>query len=157
VASIAAAVVLSIVATTVIVERQVSQQLAEQDRAISGLEAVTTATIEITADPDAERVTLTSADADTSGSLLFSPTTTRLVVVATGLDEPPAGQEYHCWVEVNGKRSQVGRMFFADDLSYWVGDTPEVSEIGPGTTFGVSLTDLDSPSVEAPPVISGQL
>ena len=159
VASIAAAVILSVVATTLIVGQQVSQQLAQQDRAISGLEAVTTATIAITAEPDAQRVTLSSTDtdADTSGSLLFSPSTAKLVVVATGLVEPPAGREYRCWVEVDGTREPVGRMFFADDLAYWVGDTPEVSGIGPGTTFGVSLTDLGSPSVDAPPVISGQL
>jgi 3-isopropylmalate/(R)-2-methylmalate dehydratase small subunit len=49
VASIAAAVVLSVVATVVIVDRRVSDQLASQDRAIAGLEAVTTATFEITA------------------------------------------------------------------------------------------------------------
>jgi hypothetical protein len=157
VASIAAAVVLSVVATSFIVDRQVSQRLAERDRAIAGLEAVTTATIEITGQPDVERVTLQAADADTSGSLLFSPSTTRLVVVATGLARPPAGREYRCWVELAGKREPVGKMFFADDLAYWVGDTPAISDAPPGTTFGVSLVDPESPSIDAPPVISGQL
>ena len=159
VASIAAAVVLSVVATLFIVDQQVSERLAAQDRAIAGLEAVTAATIAITAEPDVERVSLTSTDAvtDTAGTLLFSPGTTELVVVATGLGHPPAGSEYRCWVELGGERQPVGRMFFADDLAFWVGDTPAISEAGPGTTFGVSLAELDSPALDAPPVISGQL
>jgi hypothetical protein len=159
VASIAAAVALSVVATLFIVDQQVSERLAAQDRAIAGLEAVTAATIAITAEPDVERVSLTSSDAaiDTAGSLLFSPGTTELVVVATGLERPPEGSEYRCWVELDGERQPVGRMFFADDLAFWVGDTPAISEAGPGTTFGVSLAELDSPALDAPPVISGQL
>ena len=156
-ASIAAAVVLSVLATSFIVDGRVSQRLADQDRAIGGLEAVTSATIDITAQPDVERVTLAATDVDTSGSLLFSPSTTKLVVVATGLQRPPEGREYRCWVEVNGKREPVGRMFFADDLAYWVGDTPAIADIPPGTTFGVSLAELGGTSIDAPPVITGQL
>jgi anti-sigma-K factor RskA len=157
VASIAAALVVSVLATTFIVDGRVSQRLADQDRAIGGLEAVTSATIDITAQPDVERVSLAAANVDTSGTLVFSPSTTRLVVVATGLQRPPAGREYRCWVEVNGKREPVGRMFFADDLAYWVGDTPAISDVPPGTTFGVSLADLGNTSIDAPPVITGQL
>ncbi len=48
-------------------------------------------------------------------------------------------------------------MFFADDLAYWVGDTPAISDIPPGTMFGVSLADLGGTSIDAPPVITGQL
>ncbi|HUP54174.1 MAG TPA: anti-sigma factor [Methylomirabilota bacterium] len=157
VASIAAAVVLSALATSFIVDQQVSQRLADYDRSVGGLAAVTNATIDLTARPDLERVTLASADADTTGTLLFSPSTTQLVVVATGLQQPPVGREYRCWVEVNGKREPVGRMFFADDLAYWVGDTPAVSGIPQGTTFGVSLAELGGASIDAPPVITGQL
>jgi hypothetical protein len=157
VASIAAVLALAVAGASLLAVQGVSQQLADQDRAIAGLEAVTSGTIEITGEPDAQRVALSASDADTTGSLLFSPTTTKLVVVATGLDRPPAGQEYRCWVEVGGERQNVGRMFFGDDLAFWVGDTPAVSEVGPGTTFGVSLADLDSPAIDAPPVIAGEL
>ena len=157
VASLAAVIALALAATSFLAVQQMQQQLAAQDRAIGGLEAVTSATLEITAEPDAQRVTLAASDANTSGTLLFSPTSTRLVVVATGLDHPPAGQEYRCWVEVGGKRENVGRMFFADDLAFWVGDTPAVSDVEAGTTFGVSLADLDSPVLDAPPVIVGEL
>ncbi len=157
VASIAAVLALAVAGASLVAVQGLSQQVADQNRAIAGLEAVTMGTIEITGEPDAQRVALSSSDVDTSGSLLFSPGTTQLVVVATGLDRPPTGQEYRCWLEVAGKRENVGRMFFGDDLAFWVGDTPAVSEVGPGTTFGVSLADLDSPAIDAPPVIVGEL
>jgi len=157
VASLAAVVALALAATSFVAVQRMQVQLAGQERAIGGLEAVTSASLEITGEPDAERVILTASEGDTSGTLLFSPSSTRLVVVATGLDHPPAGQEYRCWVEVGGKRENVGRMFFGDDLAFWVGDTPAVSGVEPGTTFGVSLADLDSPALDAPPVIAGEL
>lgn len=158
VASIAAAVVISVVASTVVIGNRVDQQLAEQDRAIAGLEAVTAATLEITADPDAERVALASTEgSDASGSLLFSPTTTELVVVADGLASPPEGQEYRCWLLVDGVREDVGRMYFADELAFWVGVTPGVAAAEPGTTFGVSLTATDGSGAQTDPVIAGEL
>jgi hypothetical protein len=126
--------------------------------AVAALEAVNRATIDLSGDPDARRVTLTSSEGGpTNGALLFSPSTTRLVVVASDLAKPPNGQEYRCWVEVDGQRMDVGRMFFADDLAFWVGDTPEVSDVPEGTTFGVSLTDVGAPSLSADPVIVGEL
>jgi hypothetical protein len=158
VATLAAAVVLSVVAASFVVGRQLDEGLAVQARAIEGLEKVTLATIAITADLDAKRVSLGATDGGaTTGSLLFSPSTAQLVVVADGLTHPPEGREYRCWIEVDGQRSSVGKMFFAEDLAYWVGDTPEVSGAGPGTTFGVSLTDIGGPSLEADPVIVGKL
>ncbi|MEZ0239532.1 MAG: anti-sigma factor [Chloroflexota bacterium] len=158
VASIAAAVVLSVLASTFIIGTRVDQQLAAQDRAIAGLEAVTSATLAITAEPDAERVSLASTDGSPIyGSLLFSPSTTELVVVADGLSLPPEGQEYRCWLLVDGTRTDVGKMFFADDLAFWAGDTPEVASVSDGTTFGVSLTEVDAPSLDGDPIIVGQL
>ena len=134
---------------------------ADVDRygdAVTALEKVNKATLDISADPDSHRVALTSTSgAPTSGTLLYSPSTTRLVVVASDLDTPPSGKEYRCWVVVDGKRHSVGRMFFADDLAFWVGDTPEVSDLPDGTTFGVSLADAGGPSLDADPVIVGEL
>jgi hypothetical protein len=134
---------------------------AEADRqaaVIHGLEALNVATIDITGDPDAARVELVSTTGtDTAGTLLFSPSTTKLTVVATDLEEPPDGQEWRCWVEIDGHRQSVGKMFYADDLAFWVGKTPEVNDLPAGTTFGVSLTQVASPTLDADPVISGEL
>jgi hypothetical protein len=157
VATLAAAIALALATTSFLAYQQASQRLEDQEHAIADLQAVTSATLEISAQPDVERVSLTAAGTDTSGSLLFSPASTRLVVVATGLQRPPAGQEYRCWVDRAGTRENVGRMFFAGDLAYWVGEVPAISDLKPGTTFGVSLADLQGTLVDGPPVIAGEL
>jgi len=51
-------------------------------------------------------------------------------------------------MEVGGQRRDVGRMFFADELAFWVGETPEVSDLPPGTAFGVSPAAIGSPSLD---------
>jgi hypothetical protein len=128
------------------------------DNAVNALEAVNAATLDISADKESRRVVLASTDGgSTTGTLLFSPETSKLVVVASDLARPPSGKEYRCWVVVDGQRKNVGKMFFADDLAYWVGDTPEVSAIPEGTQFGVSLSDVGRTSLDADPVILGQL
>jgi anti-sigma-K factor RskA len=129
-----------------------------QASAVAALEAVNRATLEITRDTAARRVDLASTGgAATSGTLLYSPSTTELVVVATDLARPPSGKEYRCWVEVDGQRENVGKMFFAGDLAFWIGDTPAVGDLPDGTAFGVSLTDVANPTLEADPVIRGEL
>lgn len=156
VAAIAAAAVVSMAATSMLVGGRLDAQLADQQRAIAGLQAVTAATLEITAAPDAKRIALRAVDGSaTAGSVLFSPSTTRLVVVATGLTPPPPGQEYRCWVLVDGERQSVGRMFFAGELAFWAGDTPAVATLGDGATFGVSLAEVGGSSLDAEPVIVG--
>ena len=158
VAAIAAAAVVSVAATSFLVGGRLDAQIADQQRAIAGLQRVTAATLEITGAQDAERVSLTAADGSaTSGSLLFSPATTRLVVVATGLTQPPDGREYRCWVLIDGVRQPVGRMFFAGDLAFWVGDTPAVATLPAGATFGVSLAEVGGTSLDADPVLVGEL
>jgi Anti-sigma-K factor rskA len=157
-ATIAAVVALVVSGAAFLVNRDMVDRLAAQVTTISALERVQTATIELTADPDTRRVELAStAGGETSGTLLFSPSTTDLVVVAYDLPRPASGQEYRCWVEIDGQRHDVGRMFFADELAFWVGKTPEVSDLPAGTLFGVSPTAVGSPSLEADPVLRSQL
>jgi hypothetical protein len=154
-AAVAAATVLVIGSVAFIAGR------ADADRygsAVAALENVNQATIDISGDPAARRVRLASTTGGpTAGTLLFSPSTTKLVVVASDLQMPPSGKEYRCWVEVGGHRANVGRMFFADELAFWVGDTPEVSDLPDGTRFGVSLVDAGGTSLDADPVIVGEL
>jgi hypothetical protein len=157
-ATIAAAVALIFSGATYFTNRDLAERLSSQSTSIAALERVETATIELTADPDAHRVELASTGGgETSGTLLFSPSTMRLVVVAYDLQRPPSGQEYRCWVEIRGQRQNVGRMFFANELAFWVGDTPEVKDIPAGTVFGVSPAPIGSSSLEADPVIRGEL
>lgn len=156
VAAIAAAVVLSVLATSLLLGGRFEQQ----QRAIAGLEAVTAATISVTTEPDARRVDLAgAAQPAASGSLLFSPGTTELVVVARGLERPATGREFRCWLEVDGERQVVGRMYFAGELAYWVGETPEVAALAGGADvrFGVSLVDVGAATLDTDPVLVGQL
>ena len=156
--AIAAAVVLSVVATTFLIGSRVDAQLAAQNATVEALEKLTTATIDVTGEPDAQHVALAGVtDPKLDGSLVFSPATTELVVVSYGLTNPPAGQEYRCWVEVNGQRERVGKMFFSNDLAYWAGDVPAVSGLSGAATFGVSLVDASGQSIQTDPVLTGHL
>lgn len=158
VAAIAAAVVLSVVTTSIVVGWRVDQRLAEQADTIGVLEEVTTATLRVTAERDARHVVLTgTSDPSLDGSLVFSPSTSELVVVATGLTPPPDGQEYRCWVERGGQRQRVGKMFFSNDLAYWIGPVPAVSGLSGDATFGVSLVDASGSAVDTTPVLGGGL
>ena len=158
IAAIAAAVVLSVATTSIVVGWRVDQRLAAQTDTISVLEEVTTATLRVTAEPDARHVVLTgTSDPTLAGSLVFSPSTAELVVVANGLTPPPAGQEYRCWVERAGQRARVGKMFFSGGLAYWIGPVPAVSGVSSDARFGVSLVGASGPSIDAPPVLVGGL
>lgn len=158
VATIAAAVVLSVLATSYLVGSRVDSQLATQAVAIKGLQEITTATLTVTAQPDAEHVALAGvSDPELYGGLTYSPSTSELVVVASGLTPPPAGLEYRCWVEVGGKRERVGKMFFNGDLAFWVGPSPAISGLSTGATFGVSLVDAAGSAVDTDPVLIGEL
>ena len=158
VATIAAAVVLSVVAASYLVGSRVDSQLATQQAAIKGLQEITTATLTVTAQPDAEHVALASvSDPEVYGGITYSPSTAELVVVANGLTPPPDGLEYRCWVEVGGERQRVGKMFFNEDLAFWVGPAPAISGVSSGATFGVSLVDAAGSTVDTEPVLVGEL
>jgi len=159
VATIAAAVVLSVLAASYFVGSRVDSQLAGQQAAIKGLQEITTATLTVTAQPDAEHVALasTSDDPELYGGITYSPSTAELVVVANGLTPPPDGLEYRCWVEVGGERQRVGKMFFNEDLAFWVGPAPAISGVSSGATFGVSLVDAAGSAVDTDPVLLGEL
>lgn len=156
VAAIAAAVLVSVVATTAIVGGRVDGQLAEQAATIEALQHVTIATLQVGASGDARRVSLDGSQPGLGGELVFSPSTTELVVVATGLTEPPANQEYRCWLNRSGDRERVGKMFFGDGLAYWVGPVEAVAGLEGPATFGVTLVSLDG-STDGVDVLEGDL
>ncbi len=156
VAAVAAAVLISVAATSFIVGGRVEAQLAVRDDAVRDLVAVTNATLDVTAESDVTRVALRSpTGAEVSGTLLYSPRTTELVVVATGLVEPPEGMQYGCWADSGAGRERVGRMFFGGGLAYWVGPSPAVAGAGGSVRFGVSLVDASGAITGDDPVLEG--
>jgi hypothetical protein len=157
VGTIAAAVLLSVVTTTGIVNNRVDGELAAQGVTIAALEHVAAATMNVSAEPDAEYVAMKGSDPALDGDLIYSPSTIELVVLADGLTPPLSGQEYRCWVEINGRREPVGKMFFSAHLAYWTGPAPELKGVSDGATFGVSLVDASGNPVDSAPVLVGQL
>ena len=80
---------LSVVATTFLIGSRVDAQLAAQNATVEALEKLTTATLDVTGEPDAQHVALAGVtDPKLDGNLVFSPATTELVVVSYGLTNP---------------------------------------------------------------------
>ena len=151
--TIAAAVLLSVITTTAVVNNRVDNQIAAQNVEIAALETVATDTMGVASAPDAEHVALRSvSDPAVAGELVYSSSNSALVVTATGLTKPPTGHEYRCWLESGGKREAVGRMFFSTHLAYWTGKVAALSGLSDGARFGVSLDSVDSD-----PVLVGEL
>jgi hypothetical protein len=155
---IAAAIVLAMAGTAAFVANRPDPALATSQETSSELAMLTNWTLRIQAEPDVKRVELTGASGSrTVGTLLFSPTTTDLVVVASGLSPAPAGQEYRCWVLLSGARQDVGRMDQGAGLAYWVGPVASLAQLPAGTPFGVSLATINGSIAPGDPVISGSV
>jgi hypothetical protein len=149
-ASLAAAIVIAVVGTAVLVG-------GSRDRQIDELREVAAWTIRVDRQADVRHVALASTAAGgPTGTLIFSPSSADVVVVATGLTPPATGMEYRCWVETGGTRQRVGRMFLGAGLAYWVGTASSLTGLGPGSTFGISMVPLTGDSVGGEPVVSGQ-
>jgi hypothetical protein len=135
---------------------RLTQQLSDQAEALAELN---TATLRLTAEPDATLVALSGTEGGPgaiAGTLLFSPTTTELVVSAPGLAEPSAGRELACWVtRADGSRARVGRMEFGAGLAYWTGWAEELKAAGPGTVFGVTMVGPDGKPVGPGDLLTG--
>lgn len=131
-----------------------ADELRRQDVLVGALERLAVSSLDIAAAPDATAVALAAPNGRAEGRVLFSAATRRLVVVASGLEPPPADREYRCWVEVNGERIAVGRMVFAADLAYWAGPA-EALAAGSPTRFGISLVVADA-TEPGQPVLEGR-
>ena len=148
-AAMAAAVVVAIAGTALVVQSRTDQTVQQQTAVIDGLSRVTSWYVDVEAQPDAQRIDLVSPNGGATGTVELSASSRQLVVVARGLSQPPAGQELRCWIEIGGERRSIGRMVFGGGLAYWAGSVIGLGDIGPGARFGVS-----APSGET--VLEGQ-
>jgi hypothetical protein len=156
-ASLAAALILAVAGTAFFVGASRDRQIADQVEEINSLRDVAAWTVRVDQQADAHHVALAAATGSgPTGTLLYSPTTTDVVVVATGLTPPPAGMEYRCWVESGGTRQRIGKMFLGAGIAYWVGPVPSLAGLGAGSTFGVSLVPLSGDPVSGDPVLIGR-
>jgi hypothetical protein len=153
-AGLAAAIVLAVTGTALVVNGSRDAVIRSQSAEIEALGEVALWTLRVQTQPDVERVRLASTTGgQTNGTLVFSPTSKELVVVAENLAPAPPGHEYRCWVEAGGRRASIGKMFFGGDLAYWVGDVAAVAGLGPDARFGVSLVDLAATDQPGQPVL----
>jgi hypothetical protein len=153
-AGLAAALVLAVTGTALLTSGSRDAVIRGQSAEIEALGDVARWTVRIDAQPDVQRIRLASTTGGpTTGTLVFSPTSTELAVIADQLPPPPAGHEYRCWVDAGGRRASIGKMFFGGDLAYWVGPVPQVAGLAPGATFGVSLVDLGATDQPGQPVL----
>jgi nucleoid-associated protein YgaU len=153
-ASLAAAVVISVLATSLLL----GNGNAGDDTAQADLTRLATWSIDVARAPDARQVALRSpSGAATAGLLAFVPSNGQLVVSARDLAVAPAGKEYRCWMEIAGGRTVVGKMHFAGGIAYWVGPVRDLGAVASGTRFGVSLVDAAASSAEGDPVLLGTL
>ena len=153
----AAALVIAIAGTAAVVGGRQDPALIASQQTSAELAKVTSWTLRVAAEPDVQRIALVGQASTGKGTLLFAPSTTDLVVVASGLAPTPAGQEYRCWVLVNGARQDIGRMDQGGGLAYWVGPVPGLLKLPPGTPFGVSLATINGPLAPGDPVIGGSV
>lgn len=156
-AGIAAVLLVVIGGTALLVGASRDEVIATQANQIAALGRIATATLRIDGQPDARHVDLAAAgDVDASGSLVYSPATRELVILTEGLPTAPAGQEYRCWMEIDGERHRIGRMFFAGAVAFWVGDVEALAAGDDAARFGVTLVPADGDSVEGEPVLAGE-
>lgn len=145
-AAMAAAVIVAVSGTAVLVNANSESRAGALSAEVEALGDVTRWTLRVDARTDVRRIQLASATgAATSASLVYSPSSTELVIVADQLAPPSAGKEYRCWLEVNGAQVPIGKMFFGGELSYWVGKVAQVAGVAPDARFGVSLVDIGAP------------
>ena len=156
VGAIAAAVVIAVATTTFVMDRQFGERLAASEAASAGLANVTATTVALSSEADAEQVRLAGSE-DRWGRVVYSADKGELAVIAKGLTEPAGDREYRCWVEIDGQRTPVGKMFFGGDLAFWAGPVETVGDLPAGSTFGVSLVDTAGSDVGEPPVLTGDV
>jgi hypothetical protein len=156
-ASLAAAIVIAVAGTAYLVGPSRDGPIAALAEEVDSLRDVSVWTIRVDRQADARHVALSPAVGGVgTGDLIYSPSSTDVVVVATGLTPPADGTEYRCWVETGGTRQRVGKMFMGAGIAYWVGSAPSLSGLGPGSTFGVSLVPVAGDPVSGEPVLAGR-
>lgn len=154
-AGLAAALVVALGAGLYAGAQSREAELGRQAVRVAALERLAVTSLAVAAAPDAESVALVAPDGRAEGRVLYSPTTRQLVVVARGLEPPPAGWEYRCWVEVEGERTVVGRMVFADELAYWAGPADVLTAAEPPSRFGISLVAVGE-TAPGEPILEGR-
>jgi len=156
VAALGAAAVFALLAAGSFVAADLQGQLEQTRREASHLRELSAEIGTLLQQPKVRLVALRGQDGVPSGALVFDPASSRIAILTDDLPPPAAGMEYRCWVELDGQREPVGRMWFEGGLAYWAGENAGVATWPAGTSFGISLEAIDEPASE-PAVLSAEL
>ena len=155
--AMAAALVLAVVGTGLAVNTSRDTVARGQAAEIEALGDVARWTLDVDAQPDAKRIELASATGDeTNATLLYSPKTSGLVVVAEKLVPRRSARNTAAGSRSTASASRSGRCSSAAISPTGSGTCRK----SPGSTrarrFGVSLIDLASPQTPGQPVLVGE-
>lgn len=149
VAGIAASAVVAAGLTAALVLPGRDAEIARQAEEIAFLARVSAWTVRVESRADATRVSL-AGTGDDAGTLLYSPSSGELVIVAAGLESPPPDRDYGCWVESKGKQTWIGRMRFGGEVAGWAGSVEGLRDIGSDAVFRVTLDPAEGDAPAEP-------
>jgi hypothetical protein len=154
----AVALVAVIAGSSALIALRVQAEIQSQQEVAAAIARVTTWTLRVDGADDGRRVELSDRGVGgANGTLVFAPSRGELVVVARGLVEPPGDTLYRCWVEVDGERRNVGRMFFGGGIAYWAGRVDGLAEVPVGAVFGIGKVGPDGSLEGSTPELEGSL
>jgi hypothetical protein len=154
--AMAAVVVLAVGVSAAVAGGVARSELAAERTRSAELARTADIAMSLLGDPSALRIPMAGV-AGASGIAVISPASYRGAVVASGLPEAGAGDEYVCYVVIDGQRRLVGRMADAGSSYAWTGEIGTYAGVKPGsvTEYGVLLVPVGSAAVDGTPVISG--
>jgi hypothetical protein len=155
-AAVGTAAVFGLLAAGSFVAADLQGQLDRTRQEAARLENLYTRLEALLQQPGARVVSLMTENGTSAGVLVLDAGSGQLAVMTDDLPAPPAGMEYRCWIEGQGGRQSVGRMWFEEGLAYWAGADQSIGGWAAGSTFGVSLEAVAQPSSQ-PPVLVGRL
>jgi hypothetical protein len=158
-ASLAAAAVIAVGGTALVVGSAAQRTIDAERAQNAATVAVAQSALGLVVDPTAIRIPMASPSGTATGLVLIAPHDYRTAVVAAGLPEAPAGQEYACYVVIDGARVLVGRMTERGDVYAWTGTVGAFAGVAGSSIgeYGVVLVPAGSESVDGTPVLSGSL
>lgn len=157
--ALAAAFILAVGGTALVVGSIARSDLEAERARNAALVATAESALRLLADPTAIHIPMQDGPGSAAGMAVVAPGTYDATVVAVGLPEPPAGQEYACYIVLDGRRVLVGRMEDGGSAYAWAGTIDALATAAPGSVggYGVLLVPVGSTSTEGTPVLSGSL
>jgi Anti-sigma-K factor rskA, C-terminal len=150
----ALAIVLVAAGAVVIADQASNLNASNADR--QALAAALQTTSQVLADPAHRAIALSApAGSSSAASGTFAWTRRDLVVLASGLAPPAAGQIYRCWAVGPSGTTPVGQMQYVDGEAFWVGALYDWASVDlpSAQSFAVTLESAQGGATQSGPVV----